>query len=329
MPKSLFRRGQPVSAGLIQSGRVVVVRTSKPRLLGVTAPRVTNLELPDAAVPVAIASSRQRLLVLGKDAAGKPQLYERRAGKWLPTAVTAELKLAEKTPTLLATDGSSTVIWAGSHLHRRRAGKWTSVAVPKRPGKRPHWPKHAVLHGGRLYLGSDSGEWGGELVSLDIEQPAWRQEPPTGVKPDVDLPVRDLTIDRKGALWVVRGLAHLGLREGMLHRLDPDGFRLIAASKDGRGKQPASKGGDWNLRGTAFDAIAFDDENRPHLLAGSIGVARQKPGGGWTRLTREWPDFVYVQGLAIVGDTAVIGTYDAGLGLLNLTTGATRAVTLH
>lgn len=312
----------------MQSGQTVVVRTAHPKLLDVEKGSVADIALPGAVEPIAVAAGGERLLVLAKTSGGKSELFERSAGGWQPVSVPASVQLDPKQPSLLAVEGETIVILSGTRLHRSESGKWTSRQVPKRDGKFPGFPKHCVLHQKRLYLGSDRGEWGGELVSLDLDGLAWRDEPPTGVKPGLDLPVRDVRIDRKGALWVVRGLAHLGLHEGMLHRLDAHGFQLIASSNRAIGKHPTERGGDWNLDGTSFDAIAFDEQNRPHLLTGSLGVVRRDAKGGWSRLTPSWPDFAYVQGLSIVGSTAVIGTYDAGLVLLDLGTGATRSVSL-
>ncbi len=329
LDESHFRRGQAVSAGLLQSKQSVVVRTATPALLDVGKGSVTPIALPGGAEPRALAAAGGHLLVLAKTSSGKPGLFEHRAGTWKSVPPPPSTAIDDKQPSLLAAQGEAIVILAGERLHRGEAGKWTTAALPTRKRSKPGWPKHAVLHQKRLYLGSDSGEWGGELVSLDIDKPSWRDEPPTGVPAGLDLPVRDLAVDRKGTLWVVRGFSHLGLREGMLHRLGSKGFELVASSKGAIGKNPAERGGDWNLDGTAFDAIAFDDQNRPHVLAGSLGIARRNDIGGWSRVTPSWPGFVYVQGFAIVGSTAVIGTYDAGLVLLEMNTGTVRAVSVQ
>ncbi len=325
----MFRRGQAVSTGLLPTGKRVVVRTAQPNLLDVGSGRVDPIKLPAGAEPSAIAATGDRLVALTRGKSAKPVLFEHRAGTWHALSTPADLSIVEKQPVVVAVNDAAIVILNGKRLHRFSKAGWTSVDVPQRPSKRPGWPKHAVLHAGRLYVGTDSGEWGGELLSLDLAKHTWRPEPPTGTTTELDLPIRDLTLDRKGRLWVVRGLSHLGLYEGMLHRLGANGFELIASSKKAVGKRPAARGGDWNLDGTAFDAIAFDAQNRPLVLTGSLGVVRRAAGGGWTRLTPSWPDFVYVQGLAVVGETAVIGTYDAGVVLFELGAGAARTVTLE
>jgi hypothetical protein len=317
-----------VSAGLLQSKQTVVVRTARPALLDVGKGSATLIELPEGAEPRALAAGGDHLLVLAKTTSGKAALFEHRDGAWRSVLPPPSSAIDDKQPSVLAARDGIIVILTGTRLHRSKSGKWTTASVPARKGKTPGWFKHAVLHQKRLYLGSDSGEWGGELVSLDVEKPSWREEPPMGVPPGIDLPVRDLEVDRKGTLWVVRGLSHLGLSEGMLHRLGSKGFELVASSKGATGKHPVARGGDWNLDGTAFDAIAFDEHDRPHLLTGSLGVARHNDIGGWSRVTPSWPRFVYVQGLSIVGSTLVLGTYDAGLVLLELNSGAVRTVSL-
>jgi hypothetical protein len=78
--------------------------------------------------------------------------------------------------------------------------------------------------GRRLFLGYDDGEWGGDLVALDIDSGALVEL--EGMNPGSVLPVRALTFDRRGRLWTARGLSHLGGSEGGLYRHLGNGSRI-------------------------------------------------------------------------------------------------------
>jgi hypothetical protein len=83
----------------------------------------------------------------------------------------------------------------------------------------------------------------------------------------------------------------------------------------------------WELPPASFDAIAFDEESRLHLLTGELGVVR-RDGKRWTRLTPAWPEGAIVSGLAVRGELLVIATFDAGVLLWNVATGKARRVEL-
>jgi len=76
----------------------------------------------------------------------------------------------------------------------------------------------------------------------------------------------------------------------------------------------------WPFGPTDFNSIGFDQKNRLYLLTGSYGVVRFE-SGKWTRLTPDWPDYVYLSSLLIAPDgKGIIGTYDAGVLLWDFET---------
>ena len=191
-----------------------------------------------------------------------------------------------------------------------------------------------MLHGRRLYLGRGDGEWGGELVSIDIGAGTWHDEELMPLSThDLALPVRDLVLGPDGALWAVRGLAHMMSSEGQLFRHDGGGWKLVASASGfgalpGRRPDPGVCSGDWNLPFTNFDSVAFDAAGRVLLLTGTLGVVRREPSGGWTRLTKQWPSFIHAEGLGVVGAKVVVGTFDAGPLVLEPESGRLKRVPL-
>jgi hypothetical protein len=175
-----------------------------------------------------------------------------------------------------------------------------------------------------LLLGFGAGEWGGALASLDIGTGAWK------AYPQVDEPVTDLVAEPNGRPWVAMGLSHLGGRKGSLSHLDASGLTAVA-KVDGFvnvvGGAVTHARLAWELPPASFDAIAFDEESRLHLLTSELGVVR-RDGKHWTRLTPAWPEHVYVSGLAVRGALLMIATFDAGVLLWDVATGKARRVKL-
>src|SRR5262249_55525936 len=147
----------------------------------------------------------------------------------------------------------------GQRLHRFESGRWTDRRVDALPDK----PKHAVVANRRLFLGYDRGD-AGELLSIDLDEGSRQKETAGIAHADVERTVWDLKQDPTNVLWAVRGVPSQG--EGALYRLDSTGWTLMASSTRGKTRGADRRGGDWNLPGTAFDAISFDGGGRLHLL---------------------------------------------------------------
>lgn len=161
-----------------------------------------------------------------------------------------------------------------------------------------------VIHRGRLYIGTNRGEFGGGLRAIEIESGRTEELALPGPSP-----VTGIAVDPSGTLWVTKGIAHLGMRDGALHRLGDDGWERVASC--GRRAE-----GDWPYEPSSFDAISFSPRGEPVLLCSSLGLVRLSEGR-WVRDTPTWPAHVYVQALHVTKDgTAIIGTFDAGVEVL-------------
>jgi hypothetical protein len=235
---------------------------------------------------------------------------------------------------ILAADPDMLVLLCPGQLHVLRAGGWQSVPVG-------HWPvsnvlasrgrRHALLTADLLLVGFNAGEWGGALVSLDLATGAWK------AYPQIDEPVTDLVAGPDGRPWVAEGISHITVIKGSLIRLDASGWKaaakvegswsFVGGSRARRFDIVAHARLAWDLPPASFDAIAFDEEGRLHLLTGALGVVR-RDGRRWTRLTPRWPEHIDVTGLTVRGTLLTIATFNAGVLLWNIATGKARRVAL-
>lgn len=210
------------------------------------------------------------------------------------------------------------VLFDGANIHSYDGTSWKSVAMGPRQTSAGDMggPNQMVLHGGSLYMAYDRGEWGGALWVVNLTTGA-------AVKaPGPELPVRDLAVDPAGQLWAVRGLAHLGLRDGDLRVLTSGKWRIVVASE---AKDPSVG---WDIVKEPYDAVAFDKDGKALLLTGSKGVLPQS--ANWTPTMNAWPEaYMYVQDLEVVGATWVIATYDAGVILYDTAGKTARRVVLR
>lgn len=323
-----FVRDQPNSRGLDVWNGSLVARTSPPLSVNVVAATSRALDLPKDCQALQLATYGSTPVALCGSARGPAYLAEWTGTRWRERALPQEALMDWGAKPVLLTGGTTLTVVTADHIHRLAGEDWISRTVSLPGDLHRDFPEHRAESGGRLYFGYDHGEFGGQLVSLDLQRGEWRDD-------DADmgeagsLPVRDIEIDRDGRLWVVRGLSHLNLLEGALFVLGPGGWQLFASS---RGSAPIMMVGSeprHSHSAISFSSVAFDEKNRPHLLSGSAGVVRIEQNGGLTRLTPEWPGFVYVDGLVIIDHTAAIGTSDSGVLLLNMETGRLYRVSLE
>ncbi len=306
-------------------GGKIVVRTQPPRLLDLSAGSTKPVALAGADLVEGVATWQQRPIALATKAEERFILVEE-AGAIrrveLPRALRAAKTSATPQPTpLLAASDAVIALQLRDKLHAYDGARWSEVTITgiaESPATLGLLANDALLHGGTLYLGFDRGEWGGALYAVD---------PATGKatkQPGPDLPVRDLAVDPKGDLWAVRGLAHLGLRDGDLRVLRQGKWRIVAATDPGG----PSRGWDV-IAETPFDAVTFHAAGDPLLLSGSRGILRKSSGQTWQSALQGWPsDFVYLNDLEIEGSLAVIATADAGVLLVELGTSTGRRVAL-
>jgi hypothetical protein len=329
--ESIVVRDQPVASGLLAIGGKVVTRTSPPFEVDVDALTANPIPLPDRVDVLELASDGRVLWALGKDAALRLRLFERASSSWREETLPAGSRYDDDAARALAFDGEVLALLFGARLSTFERGRWSSRAVVSR--RRGVNGLRALLHRRRLYLGANEGEFGGDLTSIDVDAGGWTVEQLLPLAShDLALPVRDVALGPDGALWVVRGLGHMGGLEGQLFRRDGGGWKLVASASGFNmipdSPDPGPCTGDWNLPFTNFESIAFDAAGRVLLLTGTLGVVRREPQGGWTRLTQRWPRFVYADGLAVSGDKLVLGTFDAGPLVCEPQSGRLRRVPL-
>ncbi len=326
MDAKLFVRDAARIYGLSAWGDAVVVRGEKLWRLDVDAGTQEPL-LVDGAVVLDVAARPDGAIVaLCKQPDGRAVIMERArsGGNWRTTALPDGAGSDTKQPFRLGADGTATVVWEGTRFYRRDGEKWTMVPLGKVEGHMRGFPKHTLLARGRFLLGYDAGEWGGEVVSFAVVDGALRVEPMgETAKADESLPVHGLAADRSGHVFVPRGTSHLGSREGALYESDAsDAWTLVAGSTE---RDTKSHG--WNLERTSFDGVAFDDSNRVYVASVYLGVARREANGSWIRLTPSWPkESVYLAGLLVRGETAIIATFDGGVVVWNWTTGVGKRI---
>jgi hypothetical protein len=263
-------------------------------------------------------------------------------GTWHSMALPRGLVRAARKLLLTADDKRVVLFDAQSRtVHWRTNDSWRAQAAPPAV----EGIADLVIVGDRLYLtyrrSGPEGEFGGGLVELDLE---------TGVAVILVRPGRctapstELARGPDGALWVLEGWPHVGAPIGRLRVLTGGVWRTIASNdhhwarvtkpprtsiEHGKARDacPADRGTagaskvNWRLPLTSLGGLAFDERGRPVLLGREIGLMRLE-AGSWKRLTSGWPyaksegyDFTF---LAMVGDTAVMGTDRDGLVLWSL-----------
>ncbi len=310
----------------------VLLDTLPHTLVDVRKATATAVEPPGCRTGFLPATYDTKAIALCAGTTGKLLLQERTGDGWRRLTLPPGLRVARDGKLAIAADDEVLVILTAGRLDALRDGKWTTAKVDE-PGP-AHFtlsdpPTRSLLFSGRLYLAYNQGEWGGQLVSLDLQTLQWRLEPPGATAKGASrvsdgVPVSDLAIDRRGRLWAVRGLAHLSLAQGALSVFENDKWRVVA-SAFGSNRNPTRAGaeGTIDLDGTSFKAIAFDSQDRLYLGTSGFGVVRRNETG-WTPTI---PDQnVNIRGLAFVDGTLVIANGNNGVLLFNPKTQTTRRV---
>lgn len=287
--------------------------------------RAVPLAIPGAKSVVDIAMMGDTAVALVSTAGGLALAFHRGAS-WSIDAMPEPSRAPEEV--ILAAAPGALALLGPDRLHVLRAGSWTSVPVgpmPLPPELAPaRASRHALLTADRLLIGLGAGEWGGALLSLDLAKGTWKTHP------QIDAPIQDLAADpADGKPWVAAGLSHMGAVKGSLSRLDAPGWTTIAKI-DGFhfiGKPSIHARLGWELPLASFEALAFDEQRRLHLLTAQLGVVR-RDGARWKQLTPGWPEHVYVSGLAVRGSLLLIATFDAGVLIWDVETGKARRIAL-
>jgi hypothetical protein len=314
-----FGRDQPTVSRLFRWNGTLVVQADIFYTMDVAAGTVAALSIPGADEVLALATMGQVPLALCR-AGHDRKLLSHSGATWTELPLPDDAR-ASGEHAVMAGDASSLVILDGHKVRRLRGTSWTSVSMAAPPREVTGVPRHLVLDRDHLYVGWDEGEWGGALFVLDVGTGHW------GAGPEDGTPVHDLAVDSSGAVWAALGLAHLGGIKGSLWRKDASGWTRVASTSDAR--DTGSTG--WNLPPDSFEAITFDAQGDPLLLTGTMGIVRRESGGTWTQRTRRWPasHYLYVRGLALEGNVAVIASLDAGIWLWDLDHEEVRRIPLR
>lgn len=219
----------------------------------------------------------------------------------------------------LASDGDSLVLIDSTHerFHFLHAGVWREQdsSFPRPTRDAAYWDiadAHLLLRGSTLYVGFDEGEWGGDLFAWSLTRGEWTE---ACIQEGLRIPVVALAVGAGDIVWAAGGLAHLGLRDGVLWRLDGRGCTVVTDTRrKDWGEVP------WTLTPTSFEGLAVDASGAPHVLTSQLGVVGLRDQT-WSEETPQWelhtrsfsyrtPLYIsmfYPSMLDLQGDTALIG----------------------
>jgi hypothetical protein len=226
---------------------------------------------------------------------------------------TNDLRMAADPAGVVIVSGSTIIRFTGE-FNEPRSVQWSTGPWSSKPDKLSRNWMHCALTGTDMYWGIGAGEFGGKLWHVNTKTGHGEQiEVPGGGA----LPVLDLAIGPDGKIWELEGLAHFILRYGCIHVRSGDRWTRFCCSSD----DPDSN---WSLPLISFAALSFDSSDRPVVLSEDIGLIRCDDGK-WSRLTPNWPEYLYVDTLLMIGDDrAIIGMERSGVAILNIRTGELR-----
>lgn len=223
------------------------------------------------------------------------------------------------------------------NIYKFAGGKWKQIPYQQHKQKGSSFSlrtlskeDHAVLLGDEIFIGHYWGEWGGGVVSLNLNTGKW-QEHFSGIPP-----VTGLAISPKGDLWTSQGLGHMGIFQGIIRVYDGKLWSVFSDNKNSiyfDGKQVCNnvEAKNWPFDSTEFDSLGFDGNGNLLVSSGYLGIFKYE-GGRWNNWIRtgpdwiitipEYPEHIHVSALFQPNkDTIIIGLYNGGIVILNLGTG--------
>lgn len=249
----------------------------------------------------------------------------------------------ERDKAFLISDKNHLIIVANRYIYRYVNGKWKTVEYEPKPWMYENAPwmfrisedDHLLLFKDKIFIGHDIGQYGGGLVSLDINTGKWEEH-------FSDIPVTGLAISPKGELWVSQGLAHFFDTLGAVRNYDGKTWSIFSSNKysgflpddkedDERWKEFLPNDDDmkkwsesedtknWPFYPAVFDNLAFDMDGNLILISGDYGVFKYQ-GGKWIK----WINLIknedpYFSSLYVLDhNTILIGLTENGLVVLNL-----------
>ena len=228
------------------------------------------------------------------------------------------------------------ILLDAGNIHKFADGKWKQIPYQQHKQTKSRSlltltrEDHAILFEDRVFVGHNWGEWGGGLVSLDLNTGKW-QEHFSGT------PVTGFAIRSSGELWVSQGLGHMGGVRGAIRVYDGKSWSVFSENKGFMGfdsrklvfKDVETK--NWPFDPAVFDSLSFDSDGNLLALSGSLGILRYREGkwNNWIRISPDQMKHIYVSSFFLPNnDTIIIGLYDGGIVVLNLNTGKYNRVTM-
>jgi hypothetical protein len=149
----------------------------------------------------------------------------------------------------------------GLHVMRRGVDRtWRErFVVPAGPR---NFDGHAVSVGDRLLVGTNHGEFGGDLLLVETRDEIPRELRAIGIRSD-DGPDNVVGLREAGAgkIWIARGLGHMGTMFGALELFENSRLTRIAMCHAMFGDTKRVSG--WPLTPGAFEALTVDRRGRP------------------------------------------------------------------
>lgn len=226
----------------------------------------------------------------------------------------------EKDKVFLLSDENHLILVTTRYIYRFINGYWKKVKYKQSP-----WmfgideDDHLIIFKDKIFIGHDFGEFGGGLVSLDINTGKWE-------KYFSDIPVTGLVINSKGELWASQGLAHGATIRGKLRVFNGEVWRVfsenegsIFANEKGKYYLDVNKK-NWPFDPMDFDSLTFDRNDNLFVLSGHYGILKYQNGDWvkWIKMTDD--EYLYFSSFYVLNQKEIlIGLPAGGLIVLNLT----------
>lgn len=322
----LFTRDQGRLDGLVRWGSDVVALSTPPRRLDLVAGTSEPVTVPGLDAVLAVGGEAPRH-ALGRQGTTLRLLREK-GSTWESVELPPKLKAArgEVSAVIGASGAQVAVSWVEvgpkpaptvtATFAASSAGAWVEHALERQASGSP---TRLVFAQGRWLLAYARGEWGGGLWAASAKGVhrvgAAGGLPVVGVVPLAD-----------GRVLVGEGLAHLRGARGAVGIVAADGRWEVLAQSDRF--EPARRKS-WQIEPDSVEGVDLDAQGRPIVFTGSQGIFRLD-AGALESVTPGWPAgrHVYGRGLVVVGDRAVIATFDSGVLMWKLGTSEVRRIAI-
>ena len=283
-----------------------------------------------------VATFQQKALALCREKSSLSLWHQQGDDSWLPIELPEVLQTSRKSLPLLIADDTTIVLLQSGSLAFYREQQWR-LSPWRREERSLVESKRYVISKDQLWIATNRGEWGGGLVSYDLNKELMNPAPKHfGVKA---LPVTALRQNPGGSLWFSEGIQRLGLARGGLYRargdawecflysshLPPHQLAIIHPQEGWRARIEAEREQlsqsltEWGLAPCAIASFDFSEEGVPYVLTSRYGPV-VFDGQDWTPLFSWWP-YTPVVDVLIAGDTVFVATLRAGVLLWDKASG--------